>query len=99
MDTAATDRPPRRFIAAIVLGAALIPINSTMIAVALPAIGETFQAGPDDLTLWLVSSYLLVNIVLLSPAGKLGDMLGRRRSFEIGLSLFVVHPSEPPING
>jgi MFS family permease len=90
MDAAAPDRPPRRFIAAIILGAALIPINSTMIAVALPAIGETFQAGPDDLTLWLVSSYLLVNIVLLSPAGKLGDMLGRRRSFEIGLSLFVV---------
>ena len=72
------------------LGAALVPLNSTMIAVALPAIGETYQVSPGDLTLWLVTSYLLVNIVLQTPAGKLGDMLGRRRAFNIGLSLFVV---------
>lgn len=60
-----------------------------MIAVALPSIGETFGVGPGDLTLWLVTSYLLVNIILQSPAGKLGDMLGRRRAFLIGLSLFA----------
>lgn len=81
---------PRRFVAAIVLGAALIPLNSTMIAVALPAIGDSFQVNPGDLTLWLVTSYLLVNIILLSPAGKLGDLLGRRRAFGIGLSLFAL---------
>jgi MFS family permease len=81
---------PRRFVAAIVLGAALIPLNSTMIAVALPAIGDTFQVNPSELTLWLVTSYLLVNIILLSPAGKLGDLLGRRRAFGIGLSLFAL---------
>jgi len=73
-----------------VLGAVLIPLNSTMIAVALPAIGETFNVSPGDLTLWLVTSYLLVNIILQSPAGKLGDMVGRRRAFEIGLSLFAI---------
>jgi len=75
---------------AIVLGATLIPLNSTMIAVALPAIGETFQANHGDLTLWLVTSYLLVNIILQSPAGKLGDMLGRRRAFGIGVGIFAV---------
>ena len=90
MNPAVPQHPPRRFIAAIVLGAALIPLNSTMIAVALPAIGETFSVSPGDLTLWLVTSYLLVNIILQSPAGKLGDMVGRRRAFGIGLSLFAV---------
>jgi len=90
LNPADPQHPPRRFIAAIVLGAALIPLNSTMIAVALPAIGETFSVSPGDLTLWLVTSYLLVNIILQSPAGKLGDMVGRRRAFEIGLSLFAV---------
>ena len=90
MNPAVSQHPPRRFIAAIVLGAALIPLNSTMIAVALPAIGETFSVSPGDLTLWLVTSYLLVNIILQSPAGKLGDMVGRRRAFGIGLSLFAV---------
>jgi len=90
LNPAVPQHPPRRFIAAIVLGAALIPLNSTMIAVALPAIGETFSVSPGDLTLWLVTSYLLVNIILQSPAGKLGDMVGRRRAFGIGLSLFAV---------
>jgi MFS family permease len=37
-----------------------------------------------------VSSYLLVNIILQSPAGKLGDIVGRRRAFMIGLSLFAI---------
>lgn len=82
--------PTKRFIVALVLGATLTPLNSTMIAVALPAMGESFQVNSSDLTLWLVSSYLLVNIMLQSPAGKLGDMVGRRRAFMIGLSLFAV---------
>jgi MFS family permease len=82
--------PPRRLLAALATASVLIPLNSTMIAVALPAIGETLDAGPGDLTLWLVTSYLLVNIVLTSPSGKLGDMLGRRRVFNIGLSLFAL---------
>jgi len=81
--------PATRFIVALSLGAALTPLNSTMIAVALPAMGESFQVSSGDLTTWLVSSYLLVNIILQSPAGKLGDMVGRRRAFMIGLSLFA----------
>jgi len=82
--------PATRFIVALALGAALTPLNSTMIAVALPAMGESFQVSSGDLTTWLVSSYLLVNIILQSPAGKLGDMVGRRRAFMIGLSLFAL---------
>ena len=82
--------PATRFIVALVLGATLTPLNSTMIAVALPAMGESFGASSSDLTTWLVSSYLLVNIILQSPAGKLGDMVGRRRVFMLGLSLFAI---------
>ncbi len=90
MNSDSLQTPAKRFIVALTLGAALTPLNSTMIAVALPAMGETFQVGSSDLTLWLVSSYLLVNIILQSPAGKLGDIMGRRRAFMIGLSLFAV---------
>jgi MFS family permease len=61
-----------------------------MIAVALPEIGKTFDVSPGDLTLWLVTTYLIVNIILQSPAGKLGDVVGRRRAFTIGLSLFAI---------
>ena len=82
--------PATRFIVALVLGATLTPLNSTMIAVALPAMGDSFQVSSSELTTWLVSSYLLVNIILQSPAGKLGDIVGRRRTFMIGLSLFAL---------
>ena len=51
-----------------------------MVAVALPAIGDDLGADPGTLTLWLVTSYLFVNVVLQSPAGKLGDIFGRRRA-------------------
>lgn len=60
-----------------------------MVAVALPAIGEDLGADPGSLTLWLVTSYLFVNVVLQSPAGKLGDIFGRRRAFMIGQGLFA----------
>ena len=75
--------------AAVALGAALIPLNSTMVAVALPDMGQRLNAGAGSLTLWLVTSYLCVNVVLQSPAGKLGDLVGRRRAFAIGQALFA----------
>ncbi len=84
-----TQKASTGFISALVLGAALTPLNSTMIAIALPSIGESFRISASDLTFWLVSTYLLVNVVLQSPAGKLGDMLGRRRAFAIGQILFA----------
>ena len=87
--TARTEALPRRLLGAVAVGAALVPLNSTMVAVALPEIGESLRAEAGDLTLWLVTSYLLVNIILQSPAGKLGDMLGRRRSFVMGQGLFA----------
>ncbi|MFT5505407.1 MAG: EmrB/QacA subfamily drug resistance transporter [Gammaproteobacteria bacterium] len=79
-----------RFMVAVILASALIPLNSTMIAVALPDMAVSLNAEPGDMTLWLVTSYLLVNIILQSPAGKLGDMIGRRRAFDIGLGLFAI---------
>ena len=54
----------------------LVPLGSTMIAVALPAIGADFHRSASDLTLWLVNGYLLVNILALGPGGKLGDRWG-----------------------
>jgi MFS family permease len=71
------------------LTTALVPLGSTMIAVALPAIGSDFGSDPATLTQWLVNSYLVVGIVLLSPAGKLGDLWGARRALSLGQLLFA----------
>ena len=59
-----------------------------MIAVALPSIGSELEVGSGALTQWLVSSYLIVAIATMSPGGKLGDLIGHRRSLVIGMLIY-----------
>lgn len=83
-------RLPVRLLAAIALSAALAPLNSTMIAVALPEMARALPADSGALRQALVTSYLLTNIVLQSPGGKLGDRLGHRRALGLGQLLLAV---------
>ncbi len=69
------------------LAAALAPLGSTMIAVALPAIGHDVDASDAELTQWLVSSYMIAAIALQSPGGTLGDRIGHRNAMLLGLLL------------
>jgi MFS family permease len=71
------------------LSAMLVPLGSTMIAVALPGIGTEFHRTPSELTQWLVNSYLVVNIVALIPGGRLGDRWGYSRALRMGQCLFA----------
>ncbi|MBL4622716.1 MAG: MFS transporter [Immundisolibacteraceae bacterium] len=82
--------PPRRFFIGLLLAAGLAPLNSTMIAVALPAIGIHFGAAPADLTQWLVTSYLMLCLVMQSPGGKIGDLWGRSLALQLGLLFFFL---------
>ena len=66
------------------LSAMLVPLGSTMIAVALPSIGLDFARPPGELTQWLVNSYLLISIVALGPGGKLGDYWGYQNTLRLG---------------
>lgn len=72
------------------LAASLSPLGSTMIAVALPSIGSELGVASGTLTQWLVSSYLIVGIAAMSPGGKLGDILGHRKSLVIGMLIYGV---------
>ncbi|XXT19023.1 MFS transporter [Sorangium sp. So ce429] len=83
-------RLPVRLLVAIALSASLAPLNSTMVAVALPEMGRVLQAGSGELRQGLVTSYLLTNIVLQSPGGKLGDRLGHRRALTLGQLVFAL---------
>lgn len=86
----ASPRLPVRLLVAIALSAALAPLNSTMIAVALPEMSRALNADSGALRKALVTSYLLTNIVLQSPGGKLGDRLGHRRALGLGQLLLAV---------
>jgi len=73
---------------AIATGSALIPINSTMLAVALPAIMNDLQVGAATVS-WLVTAYLAAVALAMPIAGVLGDRLGFRRMYLLGVAGFA----------
>ena len=75
------------------LAASLSPLGSTMIAVALPSISHELGIPGGALTQWLVASYLIVGIAVMSPCGKLGDIIGHRRGLTIGMAIYGVGSS------
>jgi EmrB/QacA subfamily drug resistance transporter len=67
----------------------LVGMDTTIINVALPSIGRSFHAPVSGLQ-WTVDAYLLVIASLLMLSGSVGDRVGRRRVFQIGLALFAL---------
>jgi EmrB/QacA subfamily drug resistance transporter len=84
-----TDR--RRFAALLVLcsGMLMIVLDITIVNVALPAIRDDLGFSEASLA-WVVNAYMIAFGGLLLLAGRLGDLLGRRRIFIAGLSVFTL---------
>ncbi len=78
----------RAILAAVALSGTLLPLNSTMLAVALPDIASGVGGGVAASS-WLVTSYVVAMAALGPFAGRLGDRLGRRRVLLWGLLLFA----------
>ena len=74
-------------VATVALGTMLAPLNSTMIAVALPGVMDDFGVGVASAG-WLITGYLAAMASLQPVAGKLGDRRGRRRLVIGGLLAF-----------
>lgn len=71
------------------LAALLAPLNSTLIAVGLPAIRSHFGVGVGPITL-LISLYLVAVAVTQPVGGRLGDALGHVRVVRVGLVVVTV---------
>jgi EmrB/QacA subfamily drug resistance transporter len=84
-----TPAPSRWLLPAIAVGTTLAPLNSTMIAIALPEIQEVFDVSITS-TAWLVTLYLVAMAVGQPVGGRLGDIYGRRRVYLFGLIWFAV---------
>lgn len=76
-------------LAATVLGSGLAGIDATVVSVALPAIGRSFDASFADLQ-WVVTAYVLTLAAFILVGGALGDRYGRRRVFVAGVLWFAV---------
>jgi EmrB/QacA subfamily drug resistance transporter len=67
----------------------LVGMDVTIINVALPSIGQDFRASVSGLQ-WTVDAYLLVIASLLMLSGSVGDRVGRRTIFQVGLAVFTL---------
>jgi EmrB/QacA subfamily drug resistance transporter len=93
VETTSQERPANdrgRWIALIVLcaGFLMIILDQTIVNVALPSIQSDLGFSQSSLA-WVVNAYLIAFGGLLLLAGRLGDLLGRRRIFMVGLAVFV----------
>ncbi|MBS4076536.1 MFS transporter [Ameyamaea chiangmaiensis] len=82
-------RFPRRFLAPLMLGAILNPINSSIIAVALVPIGAAFGARPAQ-TAWLVSALYMATAIGQPLVGRFVDVFGPKRLFLLGAFLTMI---------
>ncbi|MDX6625253.1 MAG: hypothetical protein QOE56_242 [Solirubrobacterales bacterium] len=80
-----------RWVALVVLciGMLMIVLDATIVNVALPSIQDDLGFSQSSLA-WVVNAYLIAFGGLLLLAGRLGDLLGRRSIFLVGLTVFTV---------
>ena len=77
------------------LGTLLATINASIVLISLPAIFRGIGLNPLQpanvgYLLWMLMGYLVVTAVLVVPFGRLGDMYGRVRLYDIGFIIFTV---------
>src|SRR5438309_6323114 len=79
-----------RWLALMVLcaGMLMIVLDATIVNVALPSIQRDLGFTQSSLA-WVVNAYLIPFGGLLLLAGRLGDLVGRKRVFAIGLAVFT----------
>src|SRR5437588_11675466 len=84
----APDRRRLMTLAVVCLAQLMIVLDVTIVNVALPSIQHNLHFTQADLT-WVVNAFLVSFGSLLLLAGRLGDLLGRRRVFLAGLTVFT----------
>lgn len=77
------------------IGMLIATVNATSILIAMPVIFRGININPIDpanfsYLLWLLMGYMVVSAVLVVTAGRLSDMFGRTRVYNIGFAVFTV---------
>ncbi|EFM08785.1 drug resistance transporter, EmrB/QacA subfamily [Paenibacillus curdlanolyticus YK9] len=77
------------FFALLCLGVFVVYLDSTIVNVALPELQRSFGIGMEGLQ-WVVDGYAIAFACLLLSAGTIGDIVGHKRVFTIGMIGFTV---------
>jgi len=72
-----------------ILASAMAFIDGTALNVVLPALQKSLNATGADL-FWLLNAYLLILASLILVGGSLGDKLGRKKIFMLGIFIFII---------
>src|SRR3954470_16158346 len=86
--TSPTDRSRWAALYVLCAGMLMIVLDSTIVNVALPSIQDDLHFSQSNVA-WVMNAYLIAFGGLLLLAGRLGDLLGRKRIFMIGLTVFT----------
>jgi EmrB/QacA subfamily drug resistance transporter len=84
----AAPRSRRLALGVIATGMLMIVLDGSIVTVAMPAIQNDLGFAPAGLS-WVVNAYLIAFGSLLLLAGRLGDLIGRRRMFLAGTAVFT----------
>jgi EmrB/QacA subfamily drug resistance transporter len=76
-------------LAVVLTGTFMVGVDFFIVNVAMPAMQSDLHAGTGAIE-WVVAGYGLTFATFLITAGRLGDQLGRRRMFSLGLALFTL---------
>ena len=80
---------PNLVLVTTILASALAFVDGSVVNVALPTLGQTFNADAGGLQ-WVINAYLLPLSALLLLGGAAGDYFGRRRLLILGTSVFAL---------
>ena len=80
---------PRRVLAIASLGAAVAFVDATIVNIAFPNIAQSFSGTSIASLSWVLNAYNIVFAAFLVAAGRIADLLGRRRMFVFGLEVFT----------
>ncbi len=77
------------------LGALMATINSSIVLIALPAIFNGIHVNPLDASeanyfLWMLLGYMVVTATLLVTFGRISDMFGRVKLYNLGFAIFTI---------
>jgi len=89
LPTPSSDRRRWLGLAVVCLAQLMIVLDTTIVNVALPAIQRDLHFTQGNLT-WVVNAFLVTFGSFLLLAGRLGDLLGRKRIFLTGVVVFTV---------
>ena len=80
---------PRTVLAVAALGSAVAFVDATIVNIAFPDIERSFPGASISSLSWILNAYNIVFAAFLVSAGRIADVLGRRRVFIFGLELFT----------